>query len=206
MSLWAHWATQRTPLITSDIQRDSLFHLAISFRSDTEQEIRCLLRMLLRMVLLNTGFTKAEEPNYLWSPEKKSSSSKWRAISWGRGAIKTLPSRERAKFQAWSTKEATGPQYTEGSSDRGSYYRKLSREFDYGHSCFSFKMGQLLVSIMYEWKSNPFNFAIAWYREGPETRLLEKHVTPSWLLHDGLRCPLSSCCPLRHILFIKHVW
>ena len=65
MSLWADWATQRNPLITSDIQRDSLFHLAISSQSDTEQEIRCLFRMLLRMVLLNTGFTKAEEPNSL---------------------------------------------------------------------------------------------------------------------------------------------
>lgn len=83
MTLWADWATQRTPLITSDIQSNSLFHLAISSGSDIEQEIRCLCRMLLRMVLLNTGFTKAEEPNYLWSPEKKSSSSKWRAISWG---------------------------------------------------------------------------------------------------------------------------
>lgn len=100
MSLWADWATQRNPLITSDIQRDSLFHLAISSQSDTEQEIRCLFRMLLRMVLLNTGFTKAEEPNSLipWS-KKRSSSSKWRAISWGRAAIKTLPSRKRAKFQ-----------------------------------------------------------------------------------------------------------
>lgn len=65
MTLWADWATQRTPLITSDMQRDSLFHLAISSRSDIEQEIRCLRRMLLRMVLLNTSFTKAEEPKYL---------------------------------------------------------------------------------------------------------------------------------------------
>lgn len=167
MFLLADWVAQQTALITNDIRRGSLVHLGpflrvmrCSFRTlprgqsnGSELPWLTVHRTLPRIVLLNPGLTVAEAPSHLWAPQgkkkkRKTSSRKWSVISLGSGAGKVLPPAGRTKPQLWAHAQGTAAQFKEVNCVRD-MEQTLSGKLDCGYSCFSFKMGQLLISLMY---------------------------------------------------------
>lgn len=112
------------------------------------------------------------ESRFYWSwstrlslrPTEKNPFRKWRAISSGRRAIEALLLKEGQSLKHWAQRRDLGRHLKRAALIEKVIEDKeeeLSGKLDWGYSYFSFKKRQLLISLMYKKKSNPFNFIIA---------------------------------------------
>lgn len=157
MSLQADWETENCLDCKWHLKRFSLL-LGNLILKWTEQEIRCSVRMLPRMILLNPGFTETEAPqekNHLSENEGQLAEGEepLRHCLWG--------GRGRTKTQALSTRKDGGL-----SLKRAALREKVIKDkeetlpgkLDCGHSYFSFKNGTAINLSDVQVENQPTQF------------------------------------------------